>query len=573
MLIDTDAITLLTLSGGAADSEALARFERRAGFNGFKEGTTLKVIQPRKFPVTKSAKLELIRLAVKKIVSDSKENADNHIILYIENSLSLILSSPKEILAAFKSTEARILLPADSTNACWLSESKDWPDTNGENTVLNPVAFIGYNKDVEEFLSTKASSLSELFRSTYLEEVVWSKLNVQIDSNQKLFHTLKSDSGLNELELKLNKDGRFLVPQLVNTNTSLPIHIVQTNICKAGNSIVYLNSIASYLTPTLPEDRLELYADDEALPTVTLAIFLEHRTPFLEEFFNHIDELDYNKKKIHLFIHNHYKYNTPYAEAFIEKTGKEYASVKYIPSKDRVKEWAARKLAVNWVIEETKTDYLFSVDSTAHLDDEETLKSLIEANKDIISPMLCLQTEFLPNICNFWGAIDTAGFYAKSSDYDEISEDAHKGIWNVPFINAAYLIKAEILKNEETRPNFINGLDDADLAFALNNRKRGIFMHVTNEFHPGHLIQVENFETWHLHNELYEIFNNRYDWEQRYLHSNYSDNLKENYKPLEPCLDVFWYPIISPRFAKEMIEEMEAYGKWADGSIEVRDSN
>jgi hypothetical protein len=45
--------------------------------------------------------------------------------------------------------------------------------------------------------------------------------------------------------------------------------------------------------------------------------------------------------------------------------------------------------------------------------------------------------------------------------------------------------------------------------------------------------------------------------------------LKESYVPSQPCQDVFWFPIVTPRFARDMIDEMEHYGQWADGSVEV----
>lgn len=33
----------------------------------------------------------------------------------------------------------------------------------------------------------------------------------------------------------------------------------------------------------------------------------------------------------------------------------------------------------------------------------------------------------------------------------------------------------------------------------------------------------------------------------------------------QPCLDVFWFPLVSKTFCKQMIEEMENHGKWSDG--------
>jgi hypothetical protein len=62
------------------------------------------------------------------------------------------------------------------------------------------------------------------------------------------------------------------------------------------------------------------------------------------------------------------------------------------------------------------------------------------------------------------------------------------------------------------------------------------------------------------------IFGYRYDWELRYLHPNYSQSLEENAVIKHPCPDVYWFPIISERFADELVEEMEHYGKWSDGS-------
>jgi hypothetical protein len=66
------------------------------------------------------------------------------------------------------------------------------------------------------------------------------------------------------------------------------------------------------------------------------------------------------------------------------------------------------------------------------------------------------------------------------------------------------------------------------MAFCENLREQGIFMYVSNRVDFGHLVDPENFETNHLHNELFELINNQYDWEKRYVHVNYSQSLQEN---------------------------------------------
>ena len=46
-------------------------------------------------------------------------------------------------------------------------------------------------------------------------------------------------------------------------------------------------------------------------------------------------------------------------------------------------------------------------------------------------------------------------------------------------------------------------------------------------------------------------------------------SLEEGFVPQQPCPDVFWFPIISDRFADELVAEMEAFGAWSDGTNKV----
>ena len=102
-------------------------------------------------------------------------------------------------------------------------------------------------------------------------------------------------------------------------------------------------------------------------------------------------------------------------------------------------------------------------------------------------------------------------------------------------------------------------------------------------------VNAENFDTSHVHNELYQIFDNRWDWEVRYLHPNWSKALEPNStieqvkRPggtllnaminshyssfgLQPCPDVYWFPIVTPRYCVEKVAEVENFGQWSDGS-------
>ncbi|GFS32351.1 multifunctional procollagen lysine hydroxylase and glycosyltransferase LH3 [Nephila pilipes] len=145
-------------------------------------------------------------------------------------------------------------------------------------------------------------------------------------------------------------------------------------------------------------------------------------------------------------------------------------------------------------------------------------------------------------------------------------QDLYSGVWNVPYLNHAYLIHGSLLKDPDNYPTYIHGLLDPDMAFCKNLRDKGIFMYVSNLHDFGHLVNSDSFDTSHVHNELYEIYTNQVDWEHRYIHENYSKVLEPEYQVDMPCPDVYWFPVVTPAFCKHLIDEMENFGRWSDGS-------
>lgn len=59
------------------------------------------------------------------------------------------------------------------------------------------------------------------------------------------------------------------------------------------------------------------------------------------------------------------------------------------------------------------------------------------------------------------------------------------------------------------------------------------------------------------------------DWELRYLHENYSQALDPNTTLLQPCPDVYWFPVFTPAFTWSLIDEMENFGSWSNGQNSV----
>lgn len=65
----------------------------------------------------------------------------------------------------------------------------------------------------------------------------------------------------------------------------------------------------------------------------------------------------------------------------------------------------------------------FSIDAISHLDNEHTLKLLVEQQRGIVAPLLIRPYKAWSN---FWGAITVDGFYARSFDYMEIIKNERR---------------------------------------------------------------------------------------------------------------------------------------------------
>lgn len=114
-----------------------------------------------------------------------------------------------------------------------------------------------------------------------------------------------------------------------------------------------------------------------------------------------------------------------------------------------------------------------------------------------------------------------------------------RGLWNVPFVSNCYLINATVLNNESTRPFYgdpdgdLDADVDAEMAFAQKNRREGVFMYVSNRLNFGHLVNPDTYDTKLVYPDMYQIMDNKLDWERRYIHPEYTDNFNPDKKPTQ----------------------------------------
>jgi len=506
-------------------------------------------------------KVNLVKRELEKMKDDTQT-----VVMFTDSYDVLLLGRAEKILSQFHMLNGRVVFGAESF--CWPDEdvADSYPVVHRGKRFLNSGGYIGYASDLYSLLTHSsigdADDDQRFFTQIYLNEDLRNKHKIKLDSKSTIFQNL--NGATSEVELQVNEESPYVLNTAFNTRP-LVLH-------GNGPTKTVLNSFGNYLANAAnSKDGCVACWDGmislsnrkvEEFPTVVLGIFIERPIPFMEEFFQKILRLEYPKDKITLFLHNAAPYHDEIVSDFISKHSGSYASVKTILPTDNTKEWHARNLAVS-LCAQRACDYLFSVDGEAHIDNPYTLKLLIEQNRGVLAPILVRPYKAWSN---FWGALNTEGFYARSHDYMDIVKGERRGLWNVPFMTGAYLVNGSLIRNESSRPSYINNLLDADMAFCANNRDRGIFMFISNRVDFGHLINADNFETVHLHNDLYQLFDNRWDWEVRYLHPKWAEGIDPNKTLLQPCPDVYWFPLVTERYCKEKVEEAEKFGKWSDGS-------
>ncbi|GFG29485.1 hypothetical protein Cfor_05047, partial [Coptotermes formosanus] len=501
----------------------------------------------------------------KKELLKHKDNV-NKIIMFTDSYDVILLSGVDKILEHFVHFEARVVFSAEGF--CWPDEglASKYPSVQRGKRYLNSGGFIGYAPELYKIVTSSVVTNDDddqlFYTKVYLNEELRNKFQIKLDHRADIFQNL--NGAVADIELRFKAQEAYLQNTAYNT---LPL-VVHGN----GPSKLVLNTLGNYLANSwnLEDGCLSCWDDSvvledkdpESYPTVLVAVFIEQPTPFLEEFLDKIYYIEYPRQKLHLFVCNSAEFHSELLEDFLSQHSDEYRTVKRINPSDGLKESESRNLAVDYCLT-VNCDYYLNVDSDAHLDNPHTLRLLIEQNRSIVAPVLLRPYKAWSN---FWGALTADGFYARSMDYMEIIHNNRRGVWNVPYVSGCYLINGTLIRQPETKPSYVYNDLDADMAFCTNMREKDVFMHVTNRVDFGHLVNADTFDTSRMNSEIYQIFDNRWDWEQRYIHDNYTKNFDPNNTIAQPCPDVYWFPLVKPRFCKEFIEIMEAYGQWSDGS-------
>ncbi|KAG7236230.1 hypothetical protein INR49_001146 [Caranx melampygus] len=503
---------------------------------------------------------------LKKELLKHSDNKDM-VIMFVDSYDVIFASGPDELLSKFSRLGHRVVFSAEGF--CWPDQrlAPKYPVVHTGKRYLNSGGFIGFAPDLSAIVQQwkfKDNDDDQLFYTKiYLDKTQRTKFNMTLDHRSRIFQNL--NGAVEEVVLKFER-AKVRARNVAYDTLPVIIH---------GNGPTKLNYLGNYV-PTawtyesgcaICDDDLLFFTDvpDEEMPLVHVAVFIERATPFMEEFLDRLTTLNYPASRLRLFIHNNVVYHERHIQRFWEQHRSLFPNARLVGPEENLQEDKARTMAVEACRKDPECDYYFSIDSEVALTNPDTLRILIEENKSVIAPMLSKHGKLWSN---FWGALSPEGYYSRSEDYIEIVQGKRIGLWNVPYITQAYLIKGSLLRSKLSQVSlYVDEGMDPDMVFCRSIRDQGVFMFVSNRDEFGRLVASTNFNTSRLHPDMWQIFDNPVDWKEKYINENYSRIFEDEKSFVEqPCPDVYWFPAFSEKMCDHMVETMEDYGMWSGGT-------
>uniref|UniRef100_A0A7N9AMV3 procollagen-lysine 5-dioxygenase n=1 Tax=Mastacembelus armatus TaxID=205130 RepID=A0A7N9AMV3_9TELE len=520
-----------------------------------------------------------VRWLKKELIKHSEKK--DMVVMFVDSYDVIFASGPGELLSKFSRLGHRVVFSAEGF--CWPDQrlASKYPEVHSGKRYLNSGGFIGFAPELSEIVQQwkyKDNDDDQLFYTRiYLDKTQRTKFNMTLDHRSRIFQNL--NGAVDEVVLKFER-AKVRVRNVAYDTLPVVIH-------GNGPTKLQLNYLGNYV-PTawtyengcgICDDDL-LFFDDVPMPLVYIAVFIEHATPFMEEFLDRLATLNYPTARIRLFIHNNVVFHERHIHTFWERHKSLFPDARLVGPEENLQEDKARTMAIEACKKDPQCDYYFSIDSAVALTNPDTIRILIEENKPVIAPMLSRHGKLWSN---FWGALNPDGFYSRSEDYIEIVQGKRIGLWNVPYISQAYMIKGSVLHSKLAQVSlYVNEAMDPDMVFCRSVRDQvtllghrsqdalcpqGVFMFVSNRDEFGRLVASSNFNTSRLHPDMWQIFDNPVDWKEKYIHENYSKIFEDEKSFVDqPCPDVYWFPAFSEKMCDHLVETMEDFGQWSMGS-------
>lgn len=261
----------------------------------------------------------------------------------------------------------------------------------------------------------------------------------------------------------------------------------------------FMGHVQAAEAPTNPTTET---TSEQKKGTVLLAILARNKAHVLNEYLKTIENLDYDKKCISIYINtnNNCDQTKEILLQWMEKNKPLYANIDFESvefdnlTSTNPHDWTPVRFHAlatirNRSLQKTKEfhcDYYFVIDCDNFITPP-TLKALIAHDKPIVAPMLLPIPQQNEMYSNYFCAVSPSGYYQTHPDYAQIRYRAKTGIFEVPVVHCTYLIKAEYLD----RLNYMDNTDDYEFViFSRIARSNHVDQYICNDLDYGTLLRV-----------------------------------------------------------------------------------
>lgn len=354
-----------------------------------------------------------------------------------------------------------------------------WPDRSLESAYapglkyrfLNSGSFIGYRDQIYKLVSDAAISETDDDQLYFTRKYLEPGTNIVLDTECVLFQAL---NGVRD-DIVIHRNRVF------NKHTnSYPVFIHGN-----GPSKLFLNHLENYIDPDpkiIREKYLSNFEIESSLseyinhsPNVLFILYGDSSKDFtqFESFLKSCAEISYSNRKI--IVCDSAEYNADIVQLV------QTLHYSYHPE-------TRPYHSINQILESensTEFEYVFLLEQHCQITDTHLLYRLLplfDRGHRVISPMLRDRNGSI--YTNFWGDLDSKGYYKRSTDYVDIAQYNKRGIWNVPYVTGAILIDRKVFEENDLS---INCDTDSDMEFCFKMRKQTIFMYVSNLHSYGYV--------------------------------------------------------------------------------------
>ncbi|CAH0547323.1 unnamed protein product [Brassicogethes aeneus] len=249
---------------------------------------------------------------------------------------------------------------------------------------------------------------------------------------------------------------------------------------------------------------VECYSSDFKKPTIVFSILVRNKAHTLPYFLTAIENLNYPKHRISLWIRsdhnvdngieilkiwievnklNYHSIHTHFEEEnyiFPEESGLGHWSIDRFKHVISLKENALSFARKNWA------DYFLTIDSDVFITNPETINYLIDKNFTVASPML--RSDGLYS--NFWYGMTEDYYYQRTEKYKPVLYRKEQGCFNVPMVHSCVLVnlrkkESDLLTYDPSNLDNFNGPIDDIITFAISANKSNISLNICNEQNFG----------------------------------------------------------------------------------------